>query len=67
MIRLILIAAFVAVLAIAITAAIGTMRAIDEMPQNKDQGMLPGKLSQITYILLLLLLLGVTSGLLGAA
>ena len=67
MLRLILIAAFIAVVAIVITAILGTMRTLAETPAGKDEGMLPGKLSRITYILLLILLFGVASGLLGAA
>lgn len=67
MIRLILIAAFIAVAAIAITAIIGTMRTIATEPLGKDEGMLPAKLSRITYLLLLILLFGVASGLLGGA
>jgi hypothetical protein len=65
MARLILIAAFIAAVAIAFAALIGTMRAVKEIPAGKENGMLPGNLSRITYVLLLILLFGVTSGLLG--
>ena len=67
MVRLILFAAFIAIVAIAFSAMLGTMRALSGTPDGKDNGMLPGKLSRITYILLLILLFGVASGLLGAA
>lgn len=67
MIRLILIAAFIAVLAIAVTAALGTVRVLADVDHERDDGMLPGRLNRITYVLLLILLFGVASGLLGAA
>ena len=54
-------------MAIAITAMIGTMRVYVNAPEGKDNSMLPGKLGRITYILLLILLFGVASGLLGGA
>jgi len=67
MIRLVLIAAFIAILAIVLNAMIGSMRVFANAPDAKDEGMFPGKISRVTYVLLVLLLFGVASGILGAA
>ncbi len=67
MMRLILLVAFVAVVAIAVTTMLGTMQAVAQAANGKDNTSMPVKFRRITYILLVLLMLGVTSGLLGAA
>lgn len=65
MIRLILIAAFIAVLAIAITAMIRTMRVLADAPQGKDDDPMPANLQRVTYVLLIILMFGVATGWLG--
>jgi len=65
MVRLILVLAFVAVLAIAIAAVLGTMVAVAQTSAGKDTRTMPAKFRRITYVLLVVLLFGVTSGLLG--
>lgn len=65
MVRLILILAFVAVVAIALVAVLGTILAVAPTYGGKDTDTMPAKFQKITYVLLLVLLVGVTSGLLG--
>ncbi|WP_234417103.1 hypothetical protein [Loktanella sp. Alg231-35] len=65
--RLILVAAFVAVMAITLIWAMGTIQAVAQSAVGKDNTTMPVKFRRITYILLVLLMLGVASGLLGAA
>ncbi|MGJ8586608.1 MAG: hypothetical protein ACSHXW_00510 [Yoonia sp.] len=67
MVRLIFIVAFVAVVAIAITALLGTMMAVAQTTAGKDTDDMPAKFRRITYVLLVVLLFGVTTGWLGAA
>jgi uncharacterized BrkB/YihY/UPF0761 family membrane protein len=67
MVRLILIVVFVAVVAIAITALLGTMMAVAQTTAGKDTDDMPAKFRRISYVLLVVLLFGVTTGLLGAA
>ena len=67
MVRLIFIVAFVAVVAIAITALLGTMMAVAQTTAGKDTDDMPAKFQRITYVLLVVLLFGVTTGWLGAA
>ncbi len=67
MVRLIFIVAFVAVVAIAITALLGTMMAVAQTTAGKDSDDMPAKFRRITYVLLVVLLFGVTTGWLGAA
>ena len=66
MVRLILLVAFVAVVAIAITALLGTIAAISLATAGKDTDDMPAKFQRITYVLLVVLLFGVTTGWLGA-
>jgi hypothetical protein len=67
MVRLILLVAFVAVAAIAITGLIRTIQDVTAGGVGKDDNMMPAKFRRITYVLLVVLLFGVTSGWLGAA
>jgi cell division protein FtsX len=67
MVRLILLVAFVAVAAIAITGLIRTIQDVTAGGVGKDDDMMPAKFRRITYVLLVVLLFGVTSGWLGAA
>jgi hypothetical protein len=65
MLRLIFLVAFVAVVAIAITALIGTMTAVARTSATKEPDNMPAKFRRITYALLVVLLFGVTTGWLG--
>ena len=65
MMRLVLVAAFIAIVIFAIVAAVGTVSAASHAVAGKDENPMPVKFRRITYILLILLMLGVTSGLLG--
>jgi len=67
MMRLVLFAAFIAILALAIVVLLGTMRDVAPSQGRKDTAMIPARMRRITYVLLVLLLFGVTTGLLGAA
>lgn len=67
MVRLILLVAFVAIVAIAITAVVGTIAAIAQTSAGKDTDDMPARFQRITYVLLVVLLFGVTTGWLGAA
>jgi len=67
MVRLILLVAFVAVAAIAITGLIRTIQDVTAGGVGKDDNMMPAKFRRITYVLLVVLLFGVTSGWLRAA
>ena len=67
MIRLILFAALVAIIAFAIRVLAQLIRAVTLEGEEKDQEMIPAKLQRVTYLLLILLMLGVTTGWLGAA
>ncbi len=65
MVRLILVVTFVAVVAIAIIAVLGTMMAVARPSAGKDVDDMPAKFRRITYVLLVVLLFGVTTGWLG--
>ena len=65
MVRLIILVAFVAVVAVAIIAVIGTITALAPASNGKDTEDMPAKFRRITYVLLVVLLFGVTSGWLG--
>ncbi len=65
MVRLILLVAFIGVVAFAVTAALGTIQAIARIDTGKDNDMMPAKFQRITYVLLVLLMFGVTTGWLG--
>jgi cell division protein FtsX len=67
MTRLILLVAFIAVLFIAITAVLGTLQAVTQSTLGKDEDRMPVTFSRIAYMLLVVLMFGVTSGWLGAA
>ncbi|MGJ8621593.1 MAG: hypothetical protein ACSHW1_02380 [Yoonia sp.] len=65
MVRLILLAAFIGVIAFAILAAVGTIVAVTRSTTGGDDQMMPAKFQRITYALLVVLMLGVTTGWLG--
>jgi len=65
MVRLILVLAFVTVVAVAIIALLGTLMSVAPTNAEKDTEDMPAKFRRITYILLVVLLFGVTTGLLG--
>jgi len=67
MMRLILVVAFVAVVAIAILALLGTMQTVARVAVGKDEDNMPNTFKRIAYVVLVVLLLGVASGWLGAA
>jgi len=67
MMRLILLVAFVAVAAIAITGLLRTIQDVTQVGVGKDDEFMPAKFRRITYVLLVVLLFGVTTGWLGAA
>lgn len=65
MVRLIFVIAFVAVVAIALIAVLGTLTAVAQTAAGKETDDMPAKFRRITYVLLVVLLFGVTSGWLG--
>lgn len=69
MVRFILLAAFIGVIAFAIVALLGTIRAVIRTEATtglqKDNNMMPARFQRITYVLLILLMFGVTTGWLG--
>ncbi|PJI85014.1 hypothetical protein BC777_3010 [Yoonia maricola] len=65
MVRLILVVAFVAVVAVVTIVALGTIMAISATTAGKDSDDMPAKFRRITYVLLVVLLFGVTTGWLG--
>ncbi|SFS02685.1 hypothetical protein [Yoonia litorea] len=67
MIRLVLFAAFVAIVTFTVAAILRSEREMAQTGQGSENRMISPRFSRITYILLLILLFGVTSGLLGAA
>lgn len=67
MVRLFLVLAFVVVVAIAIVAVVGTITTVAQTSAGKDTDDMPAKFRRITYVLLVILLFGVTTGWLGAA
>ena len=67
MIRLILLVAFLAIAAIAITTLLRTIQDVTSVGVGKDDNRMPAKFRRITYVLLVVLLFGVTTGWMGAA
>lgn len=67
MARLILVVAFVAVIAIAITAALGAVVTVAHSSAEKDTQTMPARFQKITYTLLVVLMFGVASGWLGGS
>jgi cell division protein FtsX len=67
MLRMILLAAFVAILAIGFLAVLGALRALAGSPAEKDPDPMPAPFRRISYILLVILMFGVAAGWLGAA
>lgn len=65
MVRLILLIAFIGMVAFAITAALTTMQAIARADIGKDDAPMPAKFQRVTYVLLIVLMFGVASGWLG--
>jgi hypothetical protein len=62
-----LLVAFVAVVAIAILAVLGTMQTVARVAIGKDEDTMPDTFKRIAYVVLVVLMLGVASGWLGAA
>ena len=67
MTRLILALVLFAVLALAVMAGLALARAVRASPSPSREVAMPGAVRTVSYIVLLLLLLGVTSGLMGPA
>lgn len=67
MIRILLFLSFVLIIAVALSKMARAERESAEFGQGNERHMISPKFSRITYILLLILLFGVTSGILGAA
>ncbi len=67
MIRFILLAAFVVAVVVTLVVAAGTITAVAQAATAEDNRTMPVKFRRITYLLLLILMLGVTSGLLGVS
>lgn len=65
MVRLILLAAFVGVIALAVIWMLGTLRTLAPQLGGKENAMLPAKFQRVTYVLLVVLMFGVASGWLG--
>ena len=65
MLRLILEIAFVVVIAFAVVALLGTLTAVAATGAGKETDDMPAKFRRVTYVLLVVLLFGVTSGWLG--
>ena len=65
MVRLILVVAFVAVIAVAIILVLGTIMAVHATATGKDTDDMPAKFRRITYMLLVVLMFGVVTGWLG--
>ncbi|MDX8351035.1 hypothetical protein [Cognatiyoonia sp. IB215182] len=66
MVRLILILAFIAILAIAFAAVLGTLATM-RLSSGEDHDTMPETFRKIAYFALVLLLLGLSVGWLGAA
>ena len=67
MIRILLFLSFVLIIAVALSTMARAERESAEFGQGNERHMISPKFGRITYILLLILLFGVTSGILGAA
>lgn len=67
MLRIILLLSFLAVLAVGFLAVMGTLRALAGGPAEKDVDPMPAPFRRISYIVLVILMFGVTTGWLGAA
>ena len=67
MLRLILLLSFVAVLALGFLAVLGAVRVMAGGAADKDQELMPAPFRRISYIVLVVLMVGVTSGWLGSA
>lgn len=65
MIRLVLIAVFICVVVISVTWLSGMLRMLAQPTGRKDDSLMPAKFQQVTYVLLVILLFGVSSGWLG--
>ena len=67
MLRLILLLSFVAVLALGFLAVLGAVRVMAGGAADKDTEPMPAPFRRISYIVLVVLMFGVTSGWLGSA
>lgn len=66
MLRLILLILFVAAVLIAIAAMVGTIQAITSQAFNRQEDRMPATFQKIAYAVLILLMVGVSAGWLGA-
>jgi hypothetical protein len=67
MLRMILLLSFVAILAVGILAVMGTVRAMTGGTREQESDPMPAPFRRISYVLLIVLMFGVTAGWLGAA
>ena len=67
MMRLILVLLLVAAILVAFTAAMGTIRAAQDLDRDRKRSAMPAPYQRLSYAALLVLMIGVTSGLLGGA
>ena len=65
MVRLILVAAFVAIVAIGALVMLGLLQGLTRQSEGKDDTLIPAKFQRVTYVLLVILMIGVTSGMIG--
>ncbi|WP_394178196.1 hypothetical protein [Yoonia maritima] len=67
MARLFLAIALLAILAVAGLALLGTVQAVALWAQGKEEDQMPQTFKRISYIVLVILMFGITSGMLGAS
>ncbi|WP_106744871.1 hypothetical protein [Yoonia maritima] len=67
MARLFLAIALLAILAIAGLALLGTVQAVALWAKGKEEDQMPQTFKRISYIVLVILMFGITSGMLGAS
>lgn len=67
MMRFILLILLIAAVLIAFSAALGTMQAVASLTRPKQEDTMPVTFQKIAYVVLIVLMLGVSAGWLGAA
>lgn len=67
MLRLILLILLVAAVLIAFTAVLGTMQMVGSRTTSSQEDRMPATFQKIAYVLLIVLMFGVTTGWLGAS
>lgn len=63
--RLIIVFALIAAVAIAITALLGTMQAVITAVSDRQEGKMPTRFQKFAYLVLLILMFGITTGWVG--